>query len=349
MKVTHTDPHPRGIVAAGCGVPNAIRLPFRLELIEPNAEHCSSPHRDFGRILLAYPESMNACLGVSVVCALVIPSWAQGLGGPIPQFEDYPAPSVFQGKVAPPQLVTAEERQHAGVLGKAAIRMPNFAGNYVVMEWFCGELCARVAIIDARAGTIHPSPFKTADSAFALPLARTDFQRPEYRLNSKLLVVRNACPEGFPKCATYYFVWENNTFRQVQRVPVKVPDEVAPPIPRRSPLSGEWEGTWSYANGTNDPTHRFQFTFEDRSGRLTGTYIDLDDKQKRQVQVEKLAPTSADKSTYRMEIEGDCWNVRIEGDSMSGMWNGGECSVIGIGPGARLIGLEAKRVATTVR
>jgi hypothetical protein len=47
-----------------------------------------------------------------------------------------------------------------------------------------------------------------------------------------------------------------------------------------------------------------------------------------------------------MEISDNCWNIGIEGDTMSGYWNGGPCAPTGIGVGARLIRLEAKRMPT---
>jgi hypothetical protein len=116
-----------------------------------------------------------------------------------------------------------------------------------------------------------------------------------------------------------------------------------------SPLIGVWEGSWSYTNGWDNPTHRFRFVFQERSNRLTGTYIDLDEKQKGTVRVQRLVPTSVDKSSYRMEVEGDCWNVSLEGNRMTGVWNGGECSTLGVGSGARLIAVQAKRVDSAVR
>src|SRR5262249_17234556 len=112
-----------------------------------------------------------------------------------------------------------------------------------------------------------------------------------------------------------------------------------------SPLIGAWEGSWSYANGWDNATHRFRFTFQERSDQVTGAYIDLDERQKRSVRVHKLVPTSMDNSSYRMEVEGDCWNITLEGNRMSGLWNGGECSTLGVGSGAQLIAVQAERVS----
>jgi hypothetical protein len=112
------------------------------------------------------------------------------------------------------------------------------------------------------------------------------------------------------------------------------------------PLIGVWEGSWS---GRANETHRFGLTFEARPNRVSGAYVDLNETQKGSARVQKLVPTSVDKSSYRMEVEGDCWNISLEGSTMTGIRNGGECSTLGIGSGARLIAVQAKRVPGAVR
>jgi hypothetical protein len=91
-------------------------------------------------------------------------------------------------------------------------------------------------------------------------------------------------------------------------------------------------------------SERFRLIFNQKAGRLTGTFISLGQKASRGVK--KLTATKPDLSTYRMEISDNCWNIGIEGDTMSGYWNGGPCAPTGIGVGARLIRLEAKRMPT---
>ena len=54
-----------------------------------------------------------------------------------------------------------------------------------------------------------------------------------------------------------------------------------------------------------------------------------------------------DKSAYRMEIEGNCWNAGVmEDGTLAGYWNGGPCNnATGVGGGARLIVFGAKRIS----
>lgn len=70
-----------------------------------------------------------------------------------PAFSDYPADSTE---------VQDCRRKEFQV---AAIRMLTFASYCIVDEKRCGPDCKNVAILDARAGTIYPSLFATADSA----------------------------------------------------------------------------------------------------------------------------------------------------------------------------------------
>jgi hypothetical protein len=83
-----------------------------------------------------------------------------------------------------------------------------------------------LAIIDVRTGRVHAPPLNSQKWPYMLPIASTDFQYPEYRVDSKLFI-RNACPEGLQKrCWTYYFKRENDVFNVLARMPVRVPTRV---------------------------------------------------------------------------------------------------------------------------
>lgn len=140
---------------------------------------------------------------------------------PSAKFTEFPARRMFAGKPAKARIVTAQQRYWAEwiVSGK-----PNFAGHYRVVEWPCGTECMGLAIIDVKTGEVHAPPLGSDRFPFALPIASTDFQYPEYRLNSTLFVLRNACPEGLTRqCWTYYFNWENDAFEVSAKTPVRVP------------------------------------------------------------------------------------------------------------------------------
>lgn len=156
-----------------------------------------------------------ALLVTLVIAATSIPAM---LAASVPKFADYPARQVFTGKPAKPRIVTADQRYWAEqiVSGK-----PNFAGHYRVVDWPCGTECMGLAIIDVTNGAVHAPPLSSDAWPFSVPIASTDFQYPEYRLDSALFILRNACPEGLEKCSTYYFKWENDAFTVVTRIPLK--------------------------------------------------------------------------------------------------------------------------------
>jgi hypothetical protein len=138
-----------------------------------------------------------------------------------PGFGEYPARQVFTGKPAKARIVTSQQRYWAEwiVSGK-----PNFAGHYRVVDWPCGTECMGLAIIDVKTGTVHAPPLNSDKWPFALPIASTDFQYPEYRLDSTLFIVRNACPEGLDKTCWNFLTFSGVAFAgsllRTQMIPV---------------------------------------------------------------------------------------------------------------------------------
>jgi hypothetical protein len=282
----------------------------------------------------------NLVVGYRRICFLMLVAAQSGAGqagsGPVPTFLDYPADDTwFLGKVHRPVLVREEEKRLGEELSRHVFGRPNFAGQYVVVKLFCNPACQRIAVVDARDGTVYASPFQTKESAFALPPPTWDIEEPTHVRQSKLLIVPNVCPEGPSACGTYCFVWEENRFRLIRKVPVSA----VPIIPEKSPLLGSWKGKWSYTNGYEEPTQHFTLRFVEKSGRIRGSYTEA-----RSTAIKGLVATKVDKSTYRMEILGDCWKVSVDRDKLSGLMNGGACGATGMGAGARLSELRAERV-----
>ena len=268
---------------------------------------------------------------------MVLVAGLDARGQAAPRFEDYlVTDTAFLGKVHPPVFVTAVQERLRGELQVAAVRRPTFAGQHVVVLMECEAACKKVAIVDARDGTIYPSPFGTADSPYALPPPNWDGPRPRFMSISKLFVVPNVCPEGPASCGTFGFVWEENRFRLVYKVAVSA----TAVIPAHSPLVGRWKGEWSYTNGVEVISKQFTLVFLEKGGRVRGSYSEVGGKRS---SIDRLTATKVDLSTYRMEIQGACWNVGVAGDSLDGMWNGGPCAGSGLGVGARLIALHAVR------
>ena len=71
-------------------------------------------------------------------------------------------------------------------------------------------------------------------------------------------------------------------------------------------------GTMGQAGGGQ----RLTFRLEEKSGRFTGSYAAVDRDRTRTSSIRELVATKVDKSTCRMEVLGNCWNVTVEGDRM---------------------------------
>jgi hypothetical protein len=156
----------------------------------------------------------------------------------LPRFEDYPAKEVFTGTPAAPILVTPQQRRYRtrireGVAKRAGVwrdgqEQPgiNFAGHYIIIEWGCGSPCVMNAIVDAVTGKIYNPPIShdlalpntsPGDPMRCLPSPATL----KFRLNSSLMIV-DASPNlsNDKNNYTHYFLWENNQWRLLRKVPL---------------------------------------------------------------------------------------------------------------------------------
>jgi len=159
-----------------------------------------------------------------------------------PRFEDYAVTQVFTGTPAAPVLVTADERMfrtriREGVTkGEGVLRDgkeqpgPNFAGHYIVVTWACGSPCGMMAIADAVTGKVYAPPIS---EGFRLPLLpATEPGDPdhfipwvadvEFRRDSNLMIVRaNPDPSRGRTSYAHYFLWENNRWKLLRRIPME--------------------------------------------------------------------------------------------------------------------------------
>ena len=165
--------------------------------------------------------------------------WAQPASSKnTPRFEDYPVGETFTGTPATPILTTSEQRMYRtrirnGVLKgegvvadsetKRLLTKPetNFAGKYVVIIWGCGSQCVMMAIVDAATGKIYDPPLSGPGKLY-IPLDNLSKMKTEYRIDSSLMVLRNACRDFKDRnsCGTYYFNWKDNRFALVRFIMV---------------------------------------------------------------------------------------------------------------------------------
>lgn len=182
---------------------------------------------------VAYHECVRTCFGVLLACALARAAWAQSSDKPIPRFEDYPVKSVFAAKPAPPVFTTPEQRRYrtrirdgvsvgrgvwTGSWKDAKERAgPNFAGHYTVIRWGCGSDCLMMAVVDAETGTVYSPPLSGAGTDFFVPMDIMSDREIDFRLDSTLMVLRNACRKDRTECGIYYFKWKDHHFNLEQR------------------------------------------------------------------------------------------------------------------------------------
>lgn len=157
-----------------------------------------------------------------------------------PRFEDYPATSIYQGKPAPPKIVTAEQRMYRtriregvekgwGVLRDGVERLgPNFAGDMIVVRWGCGSPCLMTAMVDAVTGAVYTLPLALKDRSMhdtlALPWLRIGNSvggNPEvdFRQNSRLMLIK-ASPDYFKEIHhsyAYYYLWQDHHWTLLRR------------------------------------------------------------------------------------------------------------------------------------
>jgi len=141
----------------------------------------------------------------------------------MPRFEDYPVTETWHDTPAPVKLTTASERLFRTNLTNAAKEQPNFAGHYRITYWGCGSNCSAGALVDLQTGDVFPPPLAKPKGAgwerWIMCTASFEGADDEFRLGSRLLVVRcglnysQRLQKNIPD--TYYFLWEQNRFRQL--------------------------------------------------------------------------------------------------------------------------------------
>ncbi len=132
----------------------------------------------------------------------------------LPRFEDYAVSEDWRGPAAPLRMTTRSERMFRTQLTRESKEPPDLAGHYKFAGWGCGSVCAAGAIIDLNTGLIYQPPLagpKSGWEHWMFAGGPVDGPFVESRRSSRLVIVRT-----MDKTArTYYFIWEDNRFRQV--------------------------------------------------------------------------------------------------------------------------------------
>ena len=151
-----------------------------------------------------------------------------------PAFRDYLVGEVFKDVAAEPIFSSAQQRRFrtrirdgvskgSGVWNgswKNPIKSsgPNFAGHYYVVRWGCGSDCLMLAIVDAQSGKVYDPPLSAKGEELYLPMDPLSDVEIDFRVDSSLMILRNACKEARRECGVYYFNWQNDHFILLRRI-----------------------------------------------------------------------------------------------------------------------------------
>ncbi len=140
-----------------------------------------------------------------------------------PRFSDYPVREIYRGAAAPVILDTRRARTFRTRLREDSRAGANFAGHYAVVFWGCGTGCAQVAVVDARTGRVYWPPVDYVD--VPAPTDETPAaEHPNFRPDSKLLVLTRNRYDGRGGYTAYYFLFERNRFRLLRRAEERHPE-----------------------------------------------------------------------------------------------------------------------------
>ena len=152
-------------------------------------------------------------------------AWAPLSSATIPGFQDYLVTNLWHGP--PPALILTKpwERMFQTRLRNAANGPPNFAGHMRVVLWGCGSECIAGAVVDLEnAAVLSPPLASTTTNSGRVSFCQSAYEHSgvEYRVDSRLMIVKCGLnysirlERNIPD--TYYFVLDNNRFRQILRI-----------------------------------------------------------------------------------------------------------------------------------
>ncbi len=140
-----------------------------------------------------------------------------------PRFSDYPVREIYRGAVAPVILDTRRAREFRTRLREDSRAGTNFAGHYAVVFWGCGTGCAQVAVVDVRTGRVYWPPVDYVD--VPAPTDETPAaEHPNFRPDSKLLVLARNHYDGRGGHTVYYYLFDRNRFRLLRRAEERDPE-----------------------------------------------------------------------------------------------------------------------------
>jgi hypothetical protein len=128
----------------------------------------------------------------------------------LPSFEQFQVKEIFKGKPAKVDLKSHKEaRKYRTVLSEEIQAGPNFAGHYTVVGIGCGSGCEIIAVVDAKNGKVY---FPKGLSQVYTAGWWHEPAGPEFRINSRLLIVYGTANSEDAPYGISYFEWTGADF-----------------------------------------------------------------------------------------------------------------------------------------
>ena len=107
------------------------------------------------------------------------------------QFDKYKVDKVYKGQLASPNFSTDPEARYYITSIKEGCKEKgvDFAGHYTIVQWGCGTICSKMAIVDRISGQIIYSQ---------IPFDATDGHSGDnYKIDSRMLIINTQCLSEF--------------------------------------------------------------------------------------------------------------------------------------------------------
>jgi len=124
------------------------------------------------------------------------------------------------------EFKSPSERLFRTQIKEAAKKPPDFAGHYRFAMWGCGTGCVGGAIIDLQSGAIFRPPLAGKGRGEERWIFCTDSDKEhgvQYRVDSRLLLIRCGHNYGDHQDDLHYFVWQDDKFQEILHAPGEEP------------------------------------------------------------------------------------------------------------------------------
>ena len=128
-------------------------------------------------------------------------------------FDQYQEKNIYTGKPAKPELKTHKEaRRYRTAIREQANEGPNFAGRFRIVEIGCGTSCVTIVVVNSKTGEVF---LPNNPNLVTWGGWWHELYGPEYKLNSRLLVVYGQVNSSYAPYGISYYEWRGKDFKLI--------------------------------------------------------------------------------------------------------------------------------------